>query len=63
MKRIINYKKNELYSPDSTEDLPKYCNHYFTQDGLEEWNADEYEYGTLKCIKTFKITISITELD
>jgi hypothetical protein len=63
MKKTISYKKDKLYSPDSLDYLPKECNKYFTQDGLEEWGNSEYEYGTLKCIKSFKITISITELD
>jgi hypothetical protein len=63
MRNTIIYKKNKLYSPDQLCDLPRECNQYFTQDGLEEWGNDEYEFGTLMCIKSFKIKIEITEID
>lgn len=62
MKTILKYKKGELYSPDSMDDLPKETNKYFSQDGLEEWGHEDYEYGTCKCIKSFQITITIKEL-
>ena len=62
MKTILNFKKDELYSPDSMEDLPKATNVYFSQDGLEEWGHPEYEYGTCRCIKSFRITVTIKEL-
>ena len=62
MKIIHKYKKGNLYSPDSLEDLPKECNRYFTQEGFEQWNHPDYEYGTLRCLNSFKITITIKEL-
>ncbi|WNH10031.1 hypothetical protein [Thalassobellus suaedae] len=62
MKKTITYKKGKLYAPDNLDELPKDCNQYFTQDELEEWGKTEYEYGTLKCIKSFSITIIIKEL-
>lgn len=62
MKTILKFKKGKLYAPDSMEYLPKETNKYFSQDGLEEWNHPDYEYGTCKCIQSFQITITIKEL-
>ena len=59
MELINRFKKGELYSPDSLSNLPKECNQYFTQEGLEEWGHKDYEYGTQRCIKSFVITINI----
>jgi hypothetical protein len=62
MKKKLTYKKGKLYSPDSIDELPKECNPYFSQEGLEEWGHDDYEYGTCKCVKSFQITMTIKEL-
>lgn len=62
MKTTKTFLKNNLYTPEDLIDITRECNKYFTQDGMEEWKHPDYEYGTLKCIKSFKITTTITEL-
>lgn len=58
----IKFKKGEIYSPDSVDDLPKDCNKYFSDDEFQEWGKIEYEYGTVRCIKSFEIEWKIKEL-
>ena len=62
MEIVLKYKKGELYSPDSLNDLPQRTNEYFSQEGLEEWGHPDYEYGTCRCVKSFQITVIIKEL-
>lgn len=58
----LKYKKGEIYSPDSIDDLPKDCNKYFSDEDFQEWCKSEYEYGTVLCIKSFEIEWKIKEL-
>lgn len=56
------FKKGKIYAPDSVECLPKECNKYFDSEEFENWDNSEFEFGTVRCIKSFRITITIKEL-
>ncbi len=56
------YIKGEVYSPDAVECLPKECNEYFSDEEFQEWNKKEFEYGSVRCLKSFKIKWTITVL-
>lgn len=53
------YTKGDIYSPDAIELMPRYCNKYF--EVIEESHGKEYEQGTVRCLKSFEITIKIKE--
>ncbi len=57
----LTFKKGDIYIPDHVEDLPKDCNKYFSDDDFQEWKG-EYEYGSLRCLKSFEIEWKIKEL-
>jgi len=58
----LTFIKGEIYSPDDVEDLPKECNQYFDSEEFQERFNNEFEYCSVRCLKSFEITWKIKEL-
>lgn len=56
-----SYQKGEIYSPDDVNDLPKSANEYFSNDDEFQTDDCEFEFGSVRCVKSFEIIITVKE--
>jgi len=52
------YIKGKVYVPDSVDICPVECNKYFSDEEFQSFKKD-YEMGSVRCLETFEITISV----